>query len=51
MKENLGSIVFRGKYMDLNALSIEELKDIFSQMNDEEMMIKQELDSMLKRLV
>ncbi len=51
MKNNLGNIKLDGKSIDLNISSRKGLKDILNQINDEEIMIKQELDNILKRLV
>jgi len=49
--DELKNIVFNGEYIDLTTLSMERLKEILNQINDNEIMIKQELDNMLKTLM
>lgn len=47
---SLDSIVFDGKTVELKSLSIEKLTEMLEKINTDEIMIKQELDSILKRL-
>lgn len=51
MNSDLGTIEFDGKTINLNTHSRRGLKDVLTKVNEEEMMIKQELDDILKRLV
>lgn len=51
MNSDLGNIVFNGKTINLNKHSRRGLKDVLTKINEEEIMIKQELDDILKRLI
>lgn len=48
---NLGNIVLNEKKIDLNKTSKKALKDILNKVSEEELILKQELDNLLKRLV
>ncbi len=48
---SLGSVEINGKYINLDSLSLEKMKKLFSKINDNEEMLKQEIDTILKRLM
>lgn len=48
--DNLNNIVLDGENIDISSLSMEKLKEILNKINEHEIMIKQELDAMIKRL-
>lgn len=48
--KNLGSIELQGENIDLSFSSIKKLKEILDQINDAEIVIKQEIDSILSEL-
>lgn len=48
---NLGNIEFEGKSTNLNTASLEQLKDLLKKVNIQEEMVKQEIDTMLKKLM
>lgn len=50
MNENLENIIVDEKIIDINSTSIEEMKKILMKVNDEENAIRQELDTMLKKI-
>ncbi len=51
MNHSLGKILFHEKEIDLNKTSKKCLKDMLKKVNEEEVIIKQELEDILKRLV
>lgn len=48
---SLGSVEFKGRYINLDSLSLEKTEKLFSKINDNEEMLKQEIDTILKRLM
>ena len=48
--ENIDSIVLDGEFINLNSLSIENLKSILNRLDTEKMGMKQEIDNMLEKL-
>lgn len=51
MSDNLGKIVVDGEQIDLHSISNRKLEKLLNEITDEETMIKQELDNMLKKFV
>ncbi len=51
MNSDLGNIEFDGKTINLNTYSRRGLKDVLTKINEEEIIRKEELDHILKRLV
>lgn len=47
---NLENIVLDGKDIDLNSLTLDDLKGILDRINAEEKVIKQEINDALKKL-
>ncbi len=48
---NLGSIEVSGKHVNLDTASLEKLKMLFEKVSDSEEMLKQEMDTILRRLM
>lgn len=51
MSENLGNVIVDEQNINLSTSSIEKLKETLEKLNNDEKIIKQEIDEILKSLV
>lgn len=51
MSDDLGKIVVDGEQIDLHTISNRKLEKLFSQITDEEAIVKQELEDILKKFI